>query len=145
MAIVTIGNVDVVVMTRDEHCPPHVHADCSPEGWSARYKFFYTSDDLEFWDFKPDNPKRAPSKSRLDEIGMAIFPHLSKVRKRWWEVLGRVCLDNQYVIQTADGIEVIYDKRRRKGVPQVQSATYDPLMRLVTLNLTNGSTIKFVL
>ena len=145
MAIIHIGNVEVVVRSRGEHCPPHVHADCSPEGWSARFKFFFTLDDVMFWDFQPDNPQREPSASRLDGIGLAISQNLARIRQRWWEVMATTCLENQYVHQTANGLLVIENKRLRKGLPKVRSATYEPATQTVTVILTNGTSYKEVL
>jgi hypothetical protein len=38
----------MVVMLRDEHCPPHVHVDGGR--WSARFKFSFWHNGVELWD-----------------------------------------------------------------------------------------------
>ncbi len=41
----------VVVMLRDEHCPPHVHVDGGR--WSARFRFSFWHNGVELWDVVP--------------------------------------------------------------------------------------------
>jgi hypothetical protein len=38
----------LVVMLRDEHCPPHVHVDAGT--WSARFRFSFWHNGVELWD-----------------------------------------------------------------------------------------------
>lgn len=138
MAIVMVGNIEVVVRTRDEHCPPHVHADCSPEGWNARFKFDFVSNDVEFWDFQPTNPRKIPSRAKLDAVGEAIFENLMVIRRRWWEVMGTVCLENRYVQITSDEFILVKRSRNAQGVFQVSHAGYDPETQLLIVTFTDG-------
>jgi hypothetical protein len=141
MAIVTVGNVEVVVRTRAEHCPPHVHAECAPEGWSARFTFSFIADEVALWDFQPERPAREPSRARLNELGLAIYQNLALIRNRWWQVMGTVCLDRRFVQPIAGGgWRVIKARGQRQGLAQVGSARYDPVTQTLTLSLTDGTT-----
>ena len=107
MAICRVGNVTMVLYSRDEHCPPHVHAVCEPEGWSARYRFSFVDDGVEFWDLSPTFPRKPPSRGRLGEIGEAVAGRLPQMRRRWAAVFGRLCLDNAYGVVTASGFRLV--------------------------------------
>ncbi len=136
MAIVMVENAEVVVRTRDEHCPPHVHADCSPEGWSARFKFSFYSDDVEFWDLQPDYPKKPPSRARINKIGQAVFDNLTKIRGRWWEVMGTTCLINQYA-------SIVNEKLilgGHKDAKQIGAASYSHVSHELNVIFKDGST-----
>ncbi|WP_207460855.1 hypothetical protein [Azospirillum sp. SYSU D00513] len=137
MPIAQVGNIEIVVKTRGEHCPPHVHADCDAEGWSARFKFYFESDDVDFWDLRPRNARKAPQASVLDEVGEAVYRNLVQVRKRWWEVMGTVCLSNQYVHCRAGKIIVL--ERFEKGALQILEAAYEPSRKTLRVGLSDGS------
>ena len=140
MAIITVGNVEVVVRTRDEHCPPHVHADCQAEGWSARFTFSFADDDVSFWDFQPKNPKRPPSMHQLDRIGVAVSANLTAVRFRWWQVMRTTCLRNRYVITKNGAITMVLPTNAKGGSKdnQIIEATYVADDEVTRIKLKSG-------
>lgn len=143
MAIVTVGNIEIVVRTRDEHCPPHVHADCTPDRWEARYKFNFLDDEVTHWDTTPLH--NAPTKATLDKVGASIYGSLAKIRKRWWQVMGTTCLENLYVnrvtvIENGKAtVKLIFGNAGAKGVVQVMTAAYDPATQILTATLSDGT------
>ncbi len=134
---IRVGNIDVVLRTRDEHCPPHVHADCAGEGWSARYRFWFLSDDVQFWDFQPERPHRRPRQATLNEVGQAIYENLPAIRMRWWEVMGTVCLDNQLFVPIAQN-----QAQRTTRVLRIRGGSYEPIRQILRLILSDGSVFE---
>jgi hypothetical protein len=144
MAIAVIGNVEIVVRTRDEHCPPHIHADCRADGWSARFKFHFTSDEVEYWDIKPKGPRKPPSRSALVSIGEAVYGNLAVIRERWWQALGDVCLKNRYIDESKPGLVFLDDHRPVPSAVQIRSVTYDPTTGELAVTLNDGATRRVV-
>jgi hypothetical protein len=122
MAIAVVGNIDVVVRTRGEHCPPHVHADCAAEGWDARFRFSFLDDEVEYWDTRPKH--RAPSLATLNRVGAVVFANLAACRRRWWETMRTTCLRNQSVRRVSD--KLVPCSPAAPGVRRVAAASYDP-------------------
>ena len=135
MAIVAVGNIEVVVRTRNEHCPPHVHADCAQEGWDARFKFSYLDDEISFWDIRAK--RKVPTIYALNQVGTAIYEKLADIRIRWWEVKGTACLDNAFVYTSGKNL-ALRDNRTRDAV-QVVRATFDPSRSELSVELADGT------
>lgn len=135
MAILVVRNVEVVVRTRGEHCPPHVHADCPSDGWDSRFVFTFLNDDVIYWDTVYRRKK--PSKALLNRIGVAIHAHLPACRERWWQARQTTCLENRYVCFI--GRTMSFCSRAAEGASKVVSATYDPGTRTVTVLLADNA------
>ena len=133
MALLRYENIDVMVRTRDEHCPPHLHADCR-DGWEARYEFSFLSDEVTFWDIKGSV---FPTRATLNGLGMAIVQNLPKIRARWWGLMNTTCLENRFV--KVSGVTVTLSERKHKGAIQIAKAFYDPTEQETSLILSDGS------
>ena len=51
MKLFRYKGLSMVIMLRDEHCPPHAHVDAG--AWSARFKFCFWHNGVELWDVVP--------------------------------------------------------------------------------------------
>jgi hypothetical protein len=136
LAIAVVGNIDVVVRTRGEHCPPDVHADCAAEGWDARFRFSFLDDEVEHWDTRPK--RRAPNLATLNRVGAVIFANLAACRRRWWETMRTTCLHNQPVRLL--GGKLMPCSPAAPGAGRVTAASYDPSTREPVVDLADGST-----
>jgi len=141
MAIAIVGNVEIVVRTRGEHCPPHVHADCAADKWDARFRFSFLNDEVEYWDTRPR--QRAPSLITLNRVGAAVFANLAACRSRWWETMRATCLPNQLVRPIRGTLEAC--SPAVAGARRVTAASYDPSARVVMVDLADGSTHRLQL
>lgn len=93
MNVCLYKGLSLVVMLRDEHCPPHVHVDAG--AWSARFKFCFWHNNVELWDVVPQS--RRPPTAVLEGLRHALGQpaHLRRARGIWWSKLQTVCLDHQ--------------------------------------------------
>ena len=129
---------DIVVLSRNEHCPPHVHVGQS--GWEARFTFSFCHNGVDLWDVVPDH--KAPHESILEALRQVIEApaNLSKARTLWWAIHSstsvKICLDNKYW-DLASNIAVD-GKDAKVAMPQIQSATYDPSREETTLTFAGG-------
>lgn len=92
MEVGRLNGLRIEVLTRDEHCPPHVHVDGSH--WHARFEFAYWHDDVTIYSL---DGKKLPSQRQIDEFCRAIERPavLRKAREAFWNAVGSVCLNNQ--------------------------------------------------
>lgn len=58
----------VAVLTRNEHCPPHVHV--GTDDWDARFEFSFWHDGVRLWDVLP--AQNMPSVALLQELRQAL-------------------------------------------------------------------------
>ena len=58
----------VAVLTRNEHCPPHVHE--GTDDWDARFEFSFWHDGVRLWDVLP--AQNMPSVALLQELRQAL-------------------------------------------------------------------------
>jgi hypothetical protein len=135
MAIAVVGSVEIVVRTRDEHCPPHVHADCASEGWDARFRFSFLDDGVSFWDARPR--RNAPSQATINRVGGVVFANLAACRRRRWEARRTTCLENQHV--RVDGGGLVLSAPGARASSRVTRASYDPAAGVLTVALADGS------
>ena len=77
--------LSVVIMLRDEHCPPHAHVDAG--AWSARFKFSFWHNGVELWDVIPLS--RRPPTGVLEGLRQSLRQpeHLRRARDLWWRRL----------------------------------------------------------
>jgi hypothetical protein len=110
--------VSVYVFSND-HCPPHVSARHRGEEWIARVRFSYLNAAVVLWSVEPLT--RAPAINRL--LGV-VRGQLSGCRRAWWNAQRTVCLENQWVRLSANGLlEPL--ARRVPDAKQIDAAFYD--------------------
>lgn len=111
----------VAVLTRNEHCPPHVHVGTAD--WEARFEFGFWHNDVSLLDVVP--VKNQPSAAVLEALRQVIKTpqHLRRARECWWEVLGSTCLENQ--MWDAKEQEVVSPKAKRQGTRVIKAAVFD--------------------
>ncbi|MCU1750944.1 DUF4160 domain-containing protein [Pseudomonas sp. 6D_7.1_Bac1] len=93
MKVCSYKGFALVVMLRDEHCPPHVHVDAGT--WSARFIFSFWHNGVELWDVLPHSCR--PPLAVLEGLRQALKQpaHLRRTRSIWWVKLQTTCLCNQ--------------------------------------------------
>ena len=122
MKLFRYKGLSMVIMLRDEHCPPHAHVDAGP--WSARFKFSFWHNSVELWDVVPHSNR--PPVAMLEGLRHALRQpvHLRRARAIWWDKLNTVCLDHQiWDWQTS---EVVVVKRIASTTWMIGSACYEP-------------------
>ena len=121
MKIFTHHGLLVAVLTRNEHCPPHVHVD-SPQ-WQARFEFSFWHNGVRLWDVVPVQSQ--PKAAVLESLRLAIKTpeHLRRARYCWWQSMKAVCLVNQAWDNVAQ--EVVSGQEKRAGARLIQTAVFD--------------------
>lgn len=121
MKVCTYNGIDVVVLIRNEHCPPHVHA--GTKDWDARFKFSFWHNGVDHWDVRPR--ENAPKTGVIEGLRATLEQpkNLEKARKLWWRALGTVCLDNKYL--DPESYEVLDGKEAKEGMPSIHSSSFD--------------------
>lgn len=135
MKLFSYKGLSVVIMLRDEHCPPHVHVDAG--AWSARFKFSFWHNGVELWDVVPLFNR--PPVAVLEGLRQALRQpaHLRRARRIWWEKLQTVCLDHQVWDWQAN--EVVVVKRITRTTHMIYSAHYEPETNKTLLALLGAS------
>ncbi|MFJ3055325.1 DUF4160 domain-containing protein [Herbaspirillum sp. NPDC087042] len=135
MRICSHKGLVISVLTRNEHCPPHVHVG-TPQ-WDARYRFSFWHNGVELWDVVPG--RRGPSMALAEELRQVIQQpaHLWRARERWWLSRHTVCLDNQQWDGEAE--EVVSPQRYRPAAIDIVSARFDPWQDRTILQLAGQS------
>ncbi|GAB6406651.1 DUF4160 domain-containing protein [Pseudomonas sp. MHK4] len=122
MKVCSYKGLSVVIMLRDEHCPPHAHVEAG--AWSARFRFSFWHNGVELWDVVPLS--RRPPIAVLEGLrqSLKLPAHLLRARRLWWRKLQTACLDNQlWDWQTS---EVVVVKRIVSTTNMIGSACYEP-------------------
>lgn len=111
----------LAVLTRNEHCPPHVHVGSAE--WNARFKFSFWHDSVCLWDVVP--AQNMPSAKVLEDLRQVLMKpvHLRKARALWWSVMQTMCLEN--LQWDAQAEEVVSPQAKRIGAVSIQSARFD--------------------
>ena len=111
----------IAVLTRNEHCPPHVHV--GTDKWNARFEFSFWHQGVRLWDVVPLQSQ--PTATLLEELRQVIKQpgNLRKARVIWWNVLHSVCLVNQLWDSKTE--EVISPKTFSLGARAIQAACFD--------------------
>lgn len=122
MKVCRYKGLSVVIMLRDEHCPPHVHVDAGT--WSARFKFCFWHNGVELWDVVPLS--RRPPLAVLEGLRQSLMQpaHLQRARGIWWRKIQTVCLDNQLWDWQIN--EVVFVKGIAGATYMIGSACYEP-------------------
>lgn len=121
----------LAVLTRNEHCPPHVHVGCAR--WDARFLFSFWHNGVRLWDVTP--AQNEPSSAVLEGLRQTIKrpEHLLRARVLWWNSRQNVCLDNQWWDIQAE--EVITSGARRTSARAITAACFDAQRNVTTLTL----------
>lgn len=131
MKVFSYKGLSVVIMLRDEHCPPHAHVEA--DSWSARFKFSFWHNGVELWDVVPLS--RRPPIAVLEGLrqSLKLPAHLFRARCIWWRKLQTACLDNQlWDWQTS---EVVVVKKIVSTTNMIVSACYEPETNKTRLSL----------
>ena len=93
MRICKHKGLTIAVLTRNEHCPPHVHVGNSE--WDARFLFSFWHNGVRLWDVIPT--QNEPCGAALEELRRLIRRRdvLRKARECWWRSRQTLCLENQ--------------------------------------------------
>ncbi len=121
----------------DDHCPPHVHARHSGEGWIARVGFSYLSRAVTLMSIAP--LKNAPLQRTVNRLLADIETELPGCRRSWWVTKNTTCLTNQWAIMR----EVGHIELSLGPVPnakQIAGATYDPDIELLRMSFQDDTT-----
>ena len=129
------------VLTRDEHCPPHVHV--GTEKWEARFEFGFWDNSVRLWDVVP--AQGSPSTSLLEELRQVLkkSENLKKARELWWKSRQTVCLENQHWDASAQA--VVSPRGRRSAAVPILSAHFDSRTYRTVLTLANGDEVEIQL
>jgi hypothetical protein len=111
-----------VYVFSNDHCPPHVSARHRGEEWIARVRFSYLDDKVELWSIEPI--RDAPTQRAVNWLLDDVRAQLSSCRRCWWDIQRTVCLENQWVLLSEDGLVT----KLVESVPeakQIVEAIYD--------------------
>ncbi|MFS8474063.1 DUF4160 domain-containing protein [Xanthomonas campestris pv. campestris] len=125
--------LELALMTRDEHCPPHLHVKASD--WEVRFKFSFWHNRVCLYDVKPASAK--PSVKVIEGLRQHLLqpPILLSARQKWWQVMGSLCLGNLY---WDSGLgEVVTPKSANASAKKILSARYDGQQNITVLKLSN--------
>jgi hypothetical protein len=121
MKICRYKGLDIVVMTRDEHCPPHVHV--GTDKWRARFEFSSTDRHVHLLDVVP--VKQLPAIKLLESLRLTLgqAANLRRARAVWWKSMQSTCLENQGWAAAGTLVYI------------TESATFDAALNRTTLKL----------
>lgn len=122
--IAEFDGIEIRVLTRNEHCDPHVHAFHEGEGWELKIFFSFVSEAIGPIELEAGKrPKRPVVQNCVD----AILDNLDEARKQFWEATEsrnlHCCLGNQYVRIDDDGY-VVAAAKQSAGAMLVKTARY---------------------
>jgi len=131
----------LVVLTRDEHCPPHVHV--GDADWEARFKFSFWHDMVCLWDVIP--MQNAPKIALLEQLRRTLMKsaNLRKARQAWWRSRQTVCLDHLFWQPGTQ--EVVGSEDARRGARKIFSATFDATDYMTVLQLEGDVQVEMEL
>lgn len=135
MKVCTHKGLIIAVLTRNEHCPPHVHV--GTDEWDARFEFSFWHNGVRLWDVVP--AKNQPKAPLLEELRQVIMQpqNLRKAREAWWNSVQSVCLENQ--IWDSKTEEVIDSKNKRPRSSRIKNAYFDGMNYKTVLYLVGES------
>ncbi|HEL4182683.1 TPA: hypothetical protein ACXJTM_003747 [Stenotrophomonas maltophilia] len=131
MKVSRFRGFDLALMTRDEHCPPHLHVK-SPD-WEARFKFSFWHNNVCLYDVQPVSAK--PPSKVLENLRQHLREPLilQSARQKWWHVMNSICLDNLYWNFHLG--EVVAPTKTNVGAVKIMSARYDGQRNITVLKL----------
>ena len=135
MKVCAHNGLSIVVLTRNEHCPPHVHV--GSDKWEARFEFSFWHNDVSLWDVTP--VQNQPTKTVLEGLRQTLKKpvNLRRAREIWWDCLQSVCLINQ---RWDGALNEVVDTAA--GNPQsklIQAASFDRTKYQTVLQLAGQS------
>ena len=133
MKVCTHRGLLIAVLTRNEHCPPHVHVGTGD--WNARFEFSFWHNGVRLWDVMPI--QESPSAGLLEEIRQAIrrAENLHCARKLWWQSRQTLCLDNLLWDTAAQA--VVTPKGACASTVQIVSGRFDGVRNMTVLHLAD--------
>lgn len=126
-----LGGVEIYVLTRNEHPPPHVHIEHPAEGWEIKVHFSFIENFASTYKVEHVRGK-LPSRARLNSLLLEVMNSRRECRASWWQSMGDTGLKNQYV--------VVLNGVASSAVPivpnafLVTTAVYVPATDQITLN-----------
>lgn len=125
----------IAVLTRNEHCPPHVHV--GTDKWEARFEFSFWHNGVLLWDVVP--VKNRPKAELLEGVRQALKQpvHLQRAREIWWNSTQSVCLVNQ--LWDMDEEEVVSTKGGRRNTCRIDAAQFNVAENKTILQLAGQS------
>jgi|ERR1035437_3079594 hypothetical protein len=135
MKVFTHQGLLVAVLTRDEHCPPHVHV--GPPEWQARFEFSFWHNGVRLWDVVP--VRNQLKVDVLESLRQAIKSpkHLRRARECWWQSKQALCLVNQTWDEQRQ--EALSSQEKRPGARVIQTAVFDAQRYRTILQLKGSS------
>lgn len=131
-------NYTIAVLTRNEHCPPHVHVGSAD--WEARFKFSFWHDDVCLWDVVP--VQSTPRVNMLENLRQTLLrpANLRKAREAWWKACSTVCLD--HLVWQPGLREVVSPKDARRGSRKIDAARFDATNYTTVLQLDDETELE---
>jgi len=131
----------LVVYTRNEHCPPHVHV--GEHDWDARFQFSFWHNGATLWDVAPS--ERAPRPALLEELRQRLkAPEaLRRARRMWWMARGSTCLENQRWDMVEQQVHAARTTRGRSQ--RIVDARYEPEINVTLISLDNEEVVEIEL
>lgn len=136
---VSEGTGAAVYVFSNDHCPPHVSARHRGEEWIARVRFSYLTDTVDLWSIEPI--KHAPAQRAINQLLDEVRAQLSACRRRWWDIQRTVCLENQWVLHSADG-SINPLSERVPEAKQVAKAIYDADAERLQVQFSDGTSAE---
>jgi hypothetical protein len=136
MKVCTYNGLVIAILTRNEHCPPHVHV--GPQEWDARFEFSFWHNGVRLWDVEP--VQNRPTDRLLEAIRQEIKKpeHLRRARELWWQSRQTLCLENkQWVI---DEERLASPQERRRDTRLILAGRFDADAYRTILNLEGETT-----
>lgn len=131
MKICEYKGLSLVILTRNEHCPPHVHV--GDADWEARFKFSFWHDGVCLWDVVPAH--RKPGVRLLEQLRQTLMQpaNLREARQLWWKSRDTVCMENLLWDPTTN--TVISPKAAQRDALAITSARLDAAQYMTVLEL----------
>lgn len=136
MKICTHKGLLMAVLTRNEHCPPHVHVGSAQ--WEARFEFSFSHNGVRLWDVVPVH--KQPTVVVLESLRQALKKpaHLLRARACWWRSVQSLCLVNQWWDGVAQEV-VASQAKPTQGSKLIESASFDEALYRTILQLKGAS------
>jgi hypothetical protein len=124
MQVCMHSGILLAVLTRNEHCPPHVHV--GTDRWEGRFEFSFWHNSVTLLDVVPT--KNIPNVTMLEEIRLTLKTprNLKKARSVWWLSMRSTCLENQK--WDVEKGEVVFTKSKRIKSIVIESSRFDPIV-----------------
>ncbi|MGH8323822.1 MAG: hypothetical protein ACRETD_08510 [Steroidobacteraceae bacterium] len=135
---VSEGTGAAVYVFSNDHCPPHVSARHRGEEWIARVRFSYLRDTVQLWSIEPH--RHAPAQRVINRLLEEVHGQLPACRRSWWHTQHTLCLENQWVLQAADGSIQPLEERIAEA-KQIAQAVYlqEPGAERLWLQFSDGT------